>query len=205
MIKLNLLPPWKKEEIKWEKINRVLTVNEVIAVIELAVFIAVLLLAQFCLSSELSRVDKLVVQKQQEKEIKEVEELKGEVKIFNERLDLADELHGQRIGWTKILNELSLITPKAVQITSLNIKRNSLESFGARKMKDANDGEDEKKVHFSLIGRAKTRDGDLMEFENNLKNSDYFTNLKSNRSNYLEPSDVSFSYEFDLSEEMLNN
>ena len=205
MIKLNLLPPWKKEEIKWEKINRVLTVNEMIVAIELAVFIAVLLLAQFCLSSELSRVDKLVVQKQQEKEIKEVEELKGEVKIFNERLDLADELHGQRIGWTNILNELSLITPKAVQITSLNIKRNSLESFGARKMKDANDSKDEKRVYFSLIGRAKTRDGDLMEFENNLKNSDYFTNLKSNRSNYLEPSDVSFSYEFDLSEEMLNN
>ena len=77
MIKLNLLPPWKKEEIKWEKINRVLTVNEAVVAIELAVFIAVLLLAQFCLSSELSRVDKLVIQKQQEKEIKEVRAKSG--------------------------------------------------------------------------------------------------------------------------------
>lgn len=206
MIKLNLLPPWKKEEIKWEKINRVLTVNEAIVAIELAVFIAILLLAQIYLSGELSRVDKSVVQKQQEAEIKEVEELKNEVKIFNERLDLAGELHGQRIGWTEILNELSLITPEAVQITSLDIKRNSLNKSGRKKPEDANAGgeNDEKKCYFNLTGCAKTRD-DLLKFEDNLKNSGYFNNLKSDRSNYLEPRNVNFSCEFDLSEEMLNN
>ena len=200
MIRLNLLPPRKKEEIKWEKINRVLTVNEAAAATGLAVFIAVLLLAQIYLSGELSRLDKSVVQKQQQTEIKEVEELKNEVKVFNERLDLTGEIHSRQIGWTKILNELSLITPESVQITALNIKRNSLDNSGKKKPENAGDENDKGKCHFNLSGYAKTRD-DLLKFEDNLKNSDYFTGLKSNRSNYLKPRDVNFSCEFDLSEE----
>jgi len=206
MIKLNLLPPWKKEEIKWEKINRILTVNEVIVAIELAVFIAAFLLAQIYLSGELSHIDQLVVRKQQEAEIKEVEELKNEVKIFNEQLNLVGELHSQRISWTEILNELSLITPETVQITSLNIKRNLSNSSGKKKLEGTNINSegDEKKCHFNLSGYAKTRDN-LLKFEDNLKNSGYFTNLKSDRSNYLKARNVDFSCEFDLSEEVLGD
>jgi len=205
MIRLNLLPPQKKEEIKWEKVNHILVINEAVVVAELIVFIAVLLLTQIYLSSELSRVDKLVAQKQQEAEIKEVEKLKNEVRIFNRRLNLAGEVQDQQISWTKILNELSLITPETVQITNLNIKRISLSNSGNKRSKNTNidvgDGNG-KKCHFSLTGYAKTREN-LLEFENNLKNSDYFTDLKSNRSNYLEPRNVNFRYEFNLSEEML--
>ena len=205
MIKLNLLPPRKKEEIKWEKVNHILIINEAVVVAELIVFIVVLLLTQIYLSSELSRVDKLVAQKQQEAEIKEVEKLKNEVRIFNRRLNLAGEVQDQQISWTKILNELSLITPETVQITNLNIKRISLSNSGNKRSKNTNTdvgGGNEKKCHFSLTGYAKTREN-LLEFENNLKNSDYFADLKSNRSNYLEPRNVNFRYEFNLSEEML--
>ena len=205
MIKLNLLPPRKKEEIKWEKINRVLAINEAVAAIELAVFIVVLLLAQIYLSGELSRLNKLVVQKQQQTEIKEVEKLKSEVRVFNERLDLAGEIQNLRIGWTEILNELSLITPESIQITSLNIKRNLPDSSSKKKLENAGAGSenDEKKCRFNLSGYAKTRE-DLLKFEDNLKNSDYFTNLESDRSNYLEPRNINFFCEFDLLEEMLD-
>ena len=203
MIRLNLLPPRKKEEIKWEKISRVLAVNEAIAAIAPAVFITFLLLAQIYLSGELSRVDKSVVQKQQQAEIKEVEELKNEVKFFNERLNLTSEIQNRRIDWTGILNELSLITPPSIQITNLDIKRNSLNNSGKKKSESAGGGNDDKKCHFNLSGYAKTRD-DLLKFEDNLKNSVYFTDLKSDRSNYLEPRNVNFSCEFDLSKEMLD-
>ncbi len=201
MIRLNLLPPRKKEEIKWEKINRILIINETIVVAELIIFIAVLLLARIYLSGEFSRVDKLVAQKKQESEIKEVEKLKSEVKIFNKRLNLTSEIQDRQISWTKILNEFSLITPETVQITSLSVKENSQSDSGNKKVKSSGvDSKDnEEKYHFNLTGYAKTRD-DLLKFENNLKNSDYFIDLKSDRSNYLEPRNVNFRYEFDLSE-----
>ncbi len=193
MIKLNLLSSQEKEEIRWEKINRILIINGTVIIAELVIFIVLLLTMDFYLSREFFKIDNLVIQKQQEAEVREIEELKVKTQSFNERLSLVDEIQNQQIGWTEILEKLSLITPKSVQIISLDIS--------SANNKDNSVGGEQHL--FNLIGHAKTRE-DMLEFEDRLKNSDYFSNLESDRSNYLESYDVNFRYKFNLAEKILN-
>jgi len=202
MIKLNLLSPREKEEIRWEKINRILTVNGLIIIIELVVFVVLLLLAQAYLYNKLSNLNNLIIQKQQETEVKEIKDIKDKARYFNERLDLVDKIQNEQVSWTKILEKLSLTAPNTIQITSLDIKAILLD--------DSKENNETKNIiggreyRFGLIGRAKTRD-DLLEFENNLRNSDYFTDLKPDQSNYLKARNADFRYEFYLTEKILEN
>jgi Tfp pilus assembly protein PilN len=193
MIKLNLLSSQEKEEIRWEKINRILIINGTVIIAELVIFIVLFLAMDFYLSREFSKIDNLVVQKQQEAEVKEIGELKIKTQSFNERLNLVDEIQNQQISWTKILEKLSLITPESVQIISLDISPKNNET----------DVINSEQYLFNLVGHAKTRE-DMLEFENKLKDSDYFSNLESNRSNYLESYNVNFRYRFNLAEKILN-
>ncbi len=193
MIKLNLLSSQEKEEIRWEKINRILIINGTVIIAELVIFIVLFLAMDFYLSREFSKIDNLVVQKQQEAEVKEIGELKIKTQSFNERLNLVDEIQNQQISWTKILEKLSLITPESVQIISLDISPKNNET----------DVINSEQYLFNLVGHAKTRE-DMLEFENRLKDSDYFSNLESNRSNYLESYNVNFRYRFNLAEKILN-
>ncbi len=193
MIKLNLLSSQEKEEIRWEKINRILMINGTVIIAELVIFIVLFLAMDFYLSREFSKIDNLVVQKQQEAEVKEIGELKIKTQSFNERLNLVDEIQNQQISWTKILEKLSLITPESVQIISLDISPKNNET----------DVINSEQYLFNLVGHAKTRE-DMLEFENRLKDSDYFSNLESNRSNYLESYNVNFRYRFNLAEKILN-
>ena len=193
MIKLNLLSSQEKEEIRWEKINRILIINGTVIIAELVIFIVLFLAMDFYLSREFSKIDNLVVQKQQEAEVKEIGELKIKTQSFNERLNLVDEIQNQQISWTKILEKLSLITPESVQIISLDISPKNNET----------DVINSEQYLFNLVGHAKTREN-MLEFENRLKDSDYFSNLESNRSNYLESYNVNFRYRFNLAEKILN-
>lgn len=111
------------------------------------------------------------------KEIEETENLLEDMKSISQKIGK----NSQDVPyWGKVFRVISAISPDGVKMTNIHIE----------------------KEHMKLSGFAKTRE-EFLVFQEGLK-KDYFKNIVSPVSNLVSPKDFSFTVEFDVEKNYLN-
>lgn len=179
MIKINLLPDKEKEErIINKKVGIIVRLGFSI-VFALLLLAAVMFSALIILDINLKSVkeETKIYPADSVKEIEEMENLLKEVELVSQKI----KKNSQNIFyWGKILKFISSISPDGVKMTNIHIE----------------------KEHIRLTGFSKTRE-EFLVFQEGLKKN-YFKNLNSPVSNLVSPKDFSFTVQFDVDKDYLN-
>ena len=179
MIKINLLSPSDRLSAKWGKINRLVISNFLILIIGQFILVFVFFISIKYLDFENSGLDKQLENMQVQSEIKEVKEIRISIGEYDKQLKIILELQEDRPAFTRVLEDFSKIIPTGVKISSIDIKPKADEVV-KKTTKNANNMN---KFDFNITGTVEDRES-LLEFENNLRNSEVFTDLIIDLSNY---------------------
>jgi len=181
MINLNLLSLKDKEKIKIEK-NFLLIKNVVFVVsLALAIIIVSLLSTRIILNIYIKDFDKTIENEEILLSSTKRASLEKSTKDLNSQLNTIESIQKEYVKWSNLLTELTKIVPGGVKINSLELNKNN------------------KKVN--ITGVSINREV-LLEFQNNLKNSNYFTNITSPISNLLVRENVEFQFTGELSQDI---
>ena len=195
MIKINLLSPSDRLGARWGKINHLIIFNFLILIVGQFILVLIFLISIKCLYVEIDNLDKRLENMRVQSEIREVEEIKISVEEYDKQLKIILELQKNRFIFTEILENFSKIISSGVRINSIDIKPKISEVV--KKTKNVND-KNADKFDFNITGTAKDRES-LLKFENNLRNSEVFTNLVVDLSNYdNENNDFRYSMTIDI-------
>jgi Tfp pilus assembly protein PilN len=165
MIKINLLPEKEKRALKKERLYQSIFISVLIICLVSAVIGLELFLAKRTLENSLSLYTLMI--KREEDEVTE------KTKRINSELLAIDEIQNNYFEITPILISLSEITPKNSYIKFFSF--------------------DKEKKEFQIKGWAKSR-SDLLEFQNNLEKSKFFTEIEYPLSNLLKEEDIDFEF-----------
>lgn len=203
MIKINLLSPSDRLDVKWEKINH-LAIADIAAVITIQLaFIFFLLASIEYLNSENGSLDKKLENIQLRTEAKEVKKIENNIKNYEDQLKQVTFIQKNQKRWTQVLDNFSQIVPMGVKINGFSVEQYDADSKSGAKTKKKSTSEisnDSDRYIANIIGTAKTRENLLM-FENNLKNSELFINLVTYESNYMKKENVDFKYNVFINKE----
>jgi len=109
-------------------------------------------------------------------------ELKARLKKFNIHLNNLTILGQNQAFWSDVMVEFAKIMPKEIAIDTMSVDRTS--------------------GKIRITGYSKTRDA-VLDFRENLLDSDYFRDVNFPLSNLVEPTDVNFRYTFYVEDELL--
>lgn len=179
MIKINLLSPSDRLSAKWGKINRLIVSNFLILIIGQFILVFVFFISIKYLDIQNNSLNKELENMQVQSEIKEVEEIRISIGEYDKQLKIILELQEDRPVFTGVLEDFSKIIPTGVKISSVDIKPKADEVV-RKTTKNANNMN---KFDFNITGTVEDRES-LLEFENNLRNSEVFTDLIIDLSNY---------------------
>ncbi|MCK5413043.1 MAG: hypothetical protein KAI57_01570 [Candidatus Pacebacteria bacterium] len=198
MIKINLLSPEDKINIKWEKINSFVKTN-------IFLIMSIQILVVICLISTIIYVDienrsiaKKLGDTRLKAEIKELELIRMDAKIYSKESKFFLGIQEGQIYWTRVFNHLGQITPSEVKIESINIEPKIIaNNAGSSSGNKAKVDPDVFEVRINGISKKKVY---LKQFENNLEKSDIFSGFGSKPENYV---NESFSYLLFIEKEIL--
>ena len=181
MIKINLLSPPDRLSAKWGKINRLIVSNFLILIIGQFILVFVFFISIKYLDIQNNSLNKELENMQVQSEIKEVEEIRIGIGEYDKQLKIVLELQEDRPAFTGVLEDFSKIIPAGVKIISIDVKPKA--SKITKKTGGSSSADDTNKFDFNIIGTVEDRES-LLEFENNLRNSEVFTDLIIDLSNY---------------------
>lgn len=196
MIKINLLSPADKMSVKWKRIDNLIKANSLTVIVVLFTFIIFLGISFQYLNVENSNAKNQIESIEKEEKTLEIKKMENNIRKYESQLKFISQVSENHIYWTKLLSNFNETVPEGVKIKSLEAKDYipETEEKDGKNPKLAEETSD--KFVIDIIGNAKTRD-DLLKFEDNLKNSNIFTNLTTKGFyNYEKKVDISFSYIF---------
>lgn len=181
-IKLNLIPPQKKEEIKRAYWLRLVSKWEMEFVILLIFFIAVLASMNFVLKANMAAEDNdmLLVEKNNDNYNK-IKEYDNEVKDISGQMANIKKLQSSQLYWSKLLMKLNDKVVSGIEITSLVTSEYDL----------------------ILNGKADTRDN-LIAFKESLAQDSCFSEVDLPLSNLVSKDNVEFQLSLRIKKECLN-
>ena len=183
MIRINLLSPGDKSNIKWEKTNRLATCNFAIAMAVQVFFVFILLATIGYLGVEEKKLNTQLGNMQLGSEVREINLIKGEVVKYNSQLNDILEVQEKQFYWVKILDDFSKTVPYGISINNISIdseSSNVMVKDKAKRMSPQNSPKDFKVI---ITGVSETTE-DLLNFEYNLKNFDIFVDFNIDPKNY---------------------
>ncbi|MCK4592362.1 hypothetical protein KAT63_02890 [Candidatus Parcubacteria bacterium] len=183
MIKINLLSPVDKLNIKWEKINRLVIYNYAIIISIQVFFVFVLLITIAYMDIENKKLGRQLGNMQLGSETREINSIKKEVIKYNNQLDDLFGIQKRQLYWTKILDDFSQIVSSGIKINNISIEPESAEILKKNKTGKISSQNNTGNFKVVITGVSKTM-GDLLNFENNLKNSEIFINFNIDPKNY---------------------
>lgn len=183
MIKINLLSPADKSNIRWEKINHSVISNYSVIIVIQVFFVFILLITAGYLNIENKKLDKQMDNMQLGSEVKEINIIKKEVIKYNNRLNALLEIQEEQFCWTKILDNFSQIVSPGIKINNISIEPESGGILEKNKTKKTSSQDIAGNFKVVITGVSKTIE-DLLSFENNLKNSEIFINFNIEPKNY---------------------
>ena len=185
MIKINLLSPSDRLDVKWGKRNHLIVSNFLILIIGQLILTLIFLISIKYLDIESNGLNKQLENIQVRSEAREVEEIKNSIEKYDRQFKVILELQKDRPAFTGILEEFSEIILPGVRINNINIKPkvNEIVSRTKRDNEKTDDADNSGKFDFNIIGTAKNRES-LLKFENSLRNSEIFVDLIIDLSNY---------------------
>ena len=177
MIRLNLLSPSKKREIK-RKVA-LTKGRSVLSYSVLVLFILTVFLGgnQFLMEEKISSLDNQIANAKKIAQSSEGSTLDEQISEFNSIVKVASQkLSGCQL-WSPILADISTKAPVGVQITYLALTKPQKE--------------------VEIRGKSSTRD-DLVIFKNNLEEDGDYTNLDIPITSFLQKTDLDFKINFNF-------
>ena len=185
MIKINLLSPSDRSSAKWERINNLVVSNFLILIVAQFILALIFLVAIKYLDLENNGLNKQLENMRVQLEVKEVEKIKSNMAEHDKQFKAILGLQEDRFVFTEVLESFSAIIPAGVKINSIDIKSKIKET--SRKIKrssaETKNANNIGEFDFNITGIVKNRES-LLEFENNLRNSEVFVDLIIDLSNY---------------------
>lgn len=197
MIRINLLSPFDIENNKWERINNLITSGAINIITIQIIFVALFGVSIQYLNIENDNIKSRVERIESNQEIKEIRGKERDIKQYRDKLEYITMTQKNHLYWVPVLEKFSETVPEGVLIGSFNVEKNIIESTQKSGARGEKTGQtlDDNKFKIKINGYASTREN-LLNFENNLKNSTVFVDLIFNRSNYVDPVDIDFNYTF---------
>ena len=183
MIRINLLSPVDKSNIKWEKTNRLATCNFVIVMAVQVFFVFILLATVGYLRVEEKKLNTQLGDMQLGSEVREIKLIKGEVLKYNSQLSDILEVQEKQFYWVKILDDFSKTVPYGISINNISIDLEISNVSVKDKTKRTSPQNDSKDFKVIITGVSETTE-DLLNFEYSLKNSDTFVDFNIDPKNY---------------------
>ena len=201
MIRINLLSPLDKENLRWEKINNVAGKSITWILLAEAIFVGV-----FLFSVEYLKTEEKVVAAQLDianslPQTQEVAAIEQESKLSASKVESIYAVRQGQVEWTLLFEKISEMTPAGVRLESISMQEESAKTVKGEKA-DAVKPAQEKKTEVQITGNAKTREM-LLAFENKLKGESIFSGLEYDDANYVQSIDIDFRYSFQVPQEEL--
>jgi Tfp pilus assembly protein PilN len=181
-IYIDLLPRERKQEMKKSKIFRTIIRQEIRLLIPLFFFMVVLAAINFNLGIQAEAIEKASSFSQNQKEYQDLKLFEDSFKEVNAKTSFASNLQQGHIYWSNIFQELENVIPEGVYLTDVSNRDYQL----------------------VIAGKAKTRDN-LLEFQDNIKNSECFMNINMPLSNLVNKEDIVFQMDFAIKKECFKN
>lgn len=211
MIKINLLSPVDKDNLRWEKINS-LAIKSVLWIFFFeALFAAAFLFSLEYLKAEESAVATELSGLQGQKEAQEMNAMEANLRVYKTEVDSLAAISKTRSSWTYLFENIANLVPGGVRLESIGVTAQPENSAKASRQttssvaaEDVAEGVAEgvaapiaapEKISIAITGKAKTRE-DLLTLEDNLKRSGLFSDLTYNDANYVKSVDIDFNYAF---------
>jgi Tfp pilus assembly protein PilN len=198
MIKINLLSPADKLNIKLEKTYCLIKNNLAVLISIQVFFVVIFLAAAIYLNSENKNLDKQLEYMELGQETKEISAIEKELARQNNQLKAFSQIQKNQYYWTKIFENLNKTVFSGIRISSISIEPEISEAVVDKKTKGAVPEKTEAgNFKLTIIGVSKTME-DLLIFENYLKNSEIFSGFSIDPKNY---DDENFKYILSIKKE----
>jgi len=170
MIKINLLSSDDRLNSKWEKINKIIVSSAAIIIIMQFVFVLSIFVSIKYLEIESGSLDKQLENLRLGTKVKEITLMQREIRNYGSHLKCVNQIQEEHLCWTKIIDSLNQIVPDTVRIKIIS----------AKEYEDDLEKENKKSAgsKYKIIIEGESREENylkhLLEFENNLKESEIF-------------------------------
>jgi len=170
MIKINLLSSDDRLNSKWEKINKIIVSSAVIIIVMQFVFVLSIFVSIKYLEIEGGSLDKQLENLRLGTKVKEITLMQREIRNYGSHLKCVNQIQEEHLCWTKIIDSLNQIVPDTVRIKIIS----------AKEYEDDLEKENKKSAgsKYKIIIEGESREENylkhLLEFENNLKESEIF-------------------------------
>ncbi|MDP2683976.1 MAG: hypothetical protein Q8P20_02860 [bacterium] len=177
MSELNLLNPTERN-----KANKIKTYFAIKHVLLQVVSLLLMITTIFYFSSIIlkNNSDSLDEQIAKEIEIRQqgnVNSIEDATKLLNSQLELVKNIQDKHVYWTIFLNDFSELVPDNITINNLEFYTNILSGSNTRT--------------FKISGIANARQ-DFINFESNLTNSEYYSEINAPLSNLIQKENINF-------------
>lgn len=179
-IKLNLIPPNKKEEIRKSRRLRIAIRTEIALTIIAVVFLAVLLSFSYSLELDLAGENMLNSEIEKADQFEKIKNYDNQFAQANERIAQVAAIDQAQIYWSKIFKKISQLILPGIEVRSLSIDQN----------------------YVTISGLSDTRDS-LIEFKGKLEEDACFLDIVLPLSNLVDKVDVDFRIIFKVKEDCL--
>ncbi|HEX7586167.1 MAG TPA: PilN domain-containing protein [Patescibacteria group bacterium] len=180
MIKLNLIPPAKKEEMKKTELLSQIFKWETELVGIFIVFIAMLASTSFILKVTASS-EKPVILSDNNEQYKEIEKYDIESKDMSKTISQIDRIQKGQLNWYKFFEKINNQFSDAIEMKKIETSDYSV----------------------LFTGKAKNRDS-LVAFKENMEKEDCFSDVNLPLSNLVAQTDVEFQIDFSIKKECLH-
>jgi Tfp pilus assembly protein PilN len=181
MIRLNLIPENKKEEIRQAYRFRMVLKWGVELSSILFVFALLLFSINYILLINLRMADQEINSiKSNNEKYKEMEKYDSEIREINSKVATIEKIAGGQLYWSKFLAKLNEKAIPEIEMTNILTKNYAI----------------------FLAGKAKNRD-DLLKFKENLEKEECFTDVNLPLSNLVSRAEVDFQLDLNIKPECL--
>jgi len=198
MIKINLLSPADKLDIKLEKAYCLIKNNLAVLISIQVFFVLIFLAVAGYLSFENKNMDKQLEYMELGQETKEINSIEMELAEQNSQLKAFSQIQKDQYYWTKIFENFNKTVFSGIRISSISAEPEISGSILGKKASGAVPGKVEvKNFKVTIVGVSRTMK-DLLNFENDLKNSEIFSGFSIDPMNY---DDENFKYILSIKKE----
>ena len=182
MIKLNLIPEFRKKEIAQASKLSLILGWEIEIFLIMLVFFALIVSLNYVLQFNLAAVNGATESQQSKDKYERISELDSEFKNINGQISQIESVQKDQLYWSTMFEKLSLAMPDGIKISKMANKNYAV----------------------FLAGVADTRDN-LVALKDKLSQESCFTNVNLPLSNLVSRDNVDFQIDFNIKEECLKN
>jgi len=190
MIKLNLLPPPEREKLRQNKSLRFLFRTCLALTGIFLSYFVLLLVLWFFIGAEAKIFQQELESAENLFERSSLRSLQEQILRINKKTEAALEIQQNQLYFSKLVEEVSALTPAQIKLTSVSIAKGGKETKA------------EETLFLVVQGFSPKREF-FQAFQKSLEDSDFFLKIESPLSNFLSQTDLTFRLEAEINREKI--